>query len=57
MSSQCSDADRRESDALPRDISRFKKLYPNGRAVIGETAAKTAGFISTIELIASSQTR
>lgn len=36
---------------LPRDISRFKKLYPNGRAVIKSDPTKTFAFLSTIELI------
>ncbi len=36
---------------LPRDIARFKKLYPNGRAVIKPHPTPTFAFLSTIELI------
>lgn len=43
---------RREAEALPRDVSRFKKLYANGRAVIKENADKTLGYLSTAELVA-----
>ena len=38
---------------LPRDVSRFKRLYPNGRAKIRKNADKTLGYISTIELTSS----
>ena len=37
--------------ALPRDVSRFKKLYPNGRAVIRANPDSTLGCISTAELL------
>ncbi|MFC3207208.1 hypothetical protein [Aquamicrobium soli] len=40
-----------KSNALPRDISRFKRLYPNGRAVIREDADTTLAFLSTAELV------
>jgi len=37
--------------ALPRDISRFKSLHPNGRAVIREDAEPTLGCLSSYELV------
>lgn len=40
-----------ERCALPRDISRFKKLYENGRAVIKSDPDKTLGYVSTVELV------
>jgi hypothetical protein len=46
---------RREAEALPRDVSRFKKLYANGRAVIREDADKTLGYLSTVELVSEKQ--
>lgn len=55
MPSQCVEVARREDEALPRDVSRFKRLYPNGRAVIREDADQTLGYLSTVELIAQSK--
>lgn len=40
-----------ERCALPRDISRFKKLHENGRAVIKPDPDKTLGYVSTAELV------
>ncbi|MER9950197.1 hypothetical protein [Mesorhizobium sp. M0047] len=40
-----------ERKPLPRDISRFKKLYGNGRAVIKENPDATLGYLSTAELV------
>lgn len=51
MQEVCIDPKRKESEALPRDISRFRKLYPNGRATIKDNPAPTLGFISTLEMI------
>lgn len=42
---------------LPRDISRFRKLSPEPRAVIREGADATLRCVSTIELIALDQPR
>lgn len=41
--------------ALPRDISRFKKLYPNGRAILKENPDTTLAYLSTAELVLESE--
>lgn len=38
-------------DALPRDISRFKRLYPNGRAIITDHVNTPLAYLSTAELV------
>lgn len=43
-------SERKSNAALPHDVSRFKRLYPNGRAVIRQDAETTVGYISTLEL-------
>lgn len=39
-----------DPDALPRDTSRFKRLYPNGRAEIRDTPTECLPYMTTYEM-------
>ena len=41
-----------DPQALPRDISRFKRLYPNGRVKIREVPTTTLPYLTTYEMAA-----
>ena len=45
--------DRGPSEPLPRDASRFLRLYPNGRVTIKDGASPFPRFLTSYELALS----
>lgn len=41
---------RDDPRALPRDVSRFRSLYPNGRAIIRDNPTLHLPFLTTYEM-------
>jgi hypothetical protein len=42
----------KDADALARDVSRFRTLYPNGEAKLRENPTKYFGYLNSAEMVA-----